>query len=558
MAHKLGLPITIMATAPALEDAQTIELMKMYHSDFDDEIGLSFHTLDSPEITKIAGYQEVALWMYDYETKGKVIKYFIDRFRTVFGFEPTSAASYHFDASSMRILLEECPAIQITVAGCFEEGVRVFHGCNNSWYLFNEGMPWGAWYPSKTNTLRPAKNEEDAFGVVAVPHLTRDMVLAYEGRNDFWASHPPNVQRGMGNKGESCAYDNNLIDQHRYQEKFNSEFSYLNVFVGAQWLIHNHNSEEPPAVSVALYQHQLEYIKSLVVSGEATAERMTEFGKWYKKNVPINHKEIFLAKEILYGSGKHYFWYIDPQMRLLFDLTQGCSLGDIRPYLSEIEVSTGIGTKHGVFGSYPYLVHSQHRTGYLNHFSDGSRSTAILKCGEIEVDMADVAFHCQEVLDDQKGFVTNAVDIHFGNKGVATMITRVTISEQSEIFFERELVALKGADELEITEYFKGCYGTTEYPEDLSTVELSIDNEPENSFIFGYKRRELSKKEAKSLIAKIPPMKTQLELRPEDGHSWEGSIAEGILFNPYYTLKLKRVLKPEKTSKICLCLKIMK
>jgi len=336
MAHNLGLRTSIMATAPSLEDEDTVDLMKMYAKKYNDELGLSFHTLDSPDIEELVGYKEAAIWMYDEADKRKVIKYLVGKFEEVFGFLPTSVASYHLDSSSMRILLEECPTVKITVAGCFEEGVRVYHGCNHSWYLFNEGMPWGAWYPSKSHTLRPAKNEEDAAGVVAVPHLTRDMVLAYEGRNDFWASHPPNVQRGMGNLGENCPYDKNLIDQHRYQERFNDGFSYLNIFVGAQWLIHNHNSEELPEVSVSLYRQQLEYVKELVDKGEAICSTMSEFGDWYKTNVPIDHTEVSLAKEILYGSGKHYFWYMNPQMRVLFDLSQGGSIGDLRPYMAEV------------------------------------------------------------------------------------------------------------------------------------------------------------------------------------------------------------------------------
>ena len=48
MAHGLGIRTTILATAPSLFDEETIKLMKMYHADFGNELGLSFHTLDSP------------------------------------------------------------------------------------------------------------------------------------------------------------------------------------------------------------------------------------------------------------------------------------------------------------------------------------------------------------------------------------------------------------------------------------------------------------------------------------------------------------------------------
>ena len=323
MVHKRGMRTTILATMPSLEDELCVELMRQYHRDFQDELGISLHTLDTPSLVALTGYKEVAFWLYSDDDKRKVFELMLQKFQDAFGMLPASVASYHLDASSMRILLELCPGIQATVAGCFEEGVRVYHGCNHSWYLFNEGMPWGPWYPSKDHTLRPAKDENDAFGVVAVPHLSRDLALAYEGRNDFWASHPPNVQRGMGNNGNDCPYDKNLIDQHRYQERFNAGYSYLNVFVGAAWLIHNHNSEEPPSVSISLYEQQLDYLQSLITQGEAECMTMSEFATWYKQHVPVDHTEVALAKEILYGSGKHFFWYLDPNMRVLFDLNQG-------------------------------------------------------------------------------------------------------------------------------------------------------------------------------------------------------------------------------------------
>jgi hypothetical protein len=132
MVHELGLNATILVTAPALEDAETIELMKHYHEKHGDELGLSFHSLNTPSIIRAAGYEEVAFWIYDESIKRKVIRLLADRFIEVFGFEPQSAASYHFDASSLKILSEECPSIKTVVGGCFEEGVRVYHGCNNS------------------------------------------------------------------------------------------------------------------------------------------------------------------------------------------------------------------------------------------------------------------------------------------------------------------------------------------------------------------------------------------------------------------------------------------
>lgn len=557
--HEMGINTTVLATAPSLYDDETIGLMKSYEKQ-GDEIGLSFHTLDSPEIESLVGYKEAAIWMYNTDDKRKVIRHLVQRFREVFGYLPGSIGSYHLDSSSMKILMEECPGLNITVAGCFEEGVRVYHGCNHSWYLFNEGMPWAAWYPSKSHSLRPAKNEEDAVGVVAVPHLSRDMVLAYEGRNDFWASHPPNVQRGMGNVGEYCPYDKNLIDQHRFQERFNGGYSYLNVFVGAQWLIHNHNSEEDPSVSVSLYRQQLAYIKELIEKGEAECLTMSEFGKWYKQNVPISHNEVSLAKEILYGSGKHYLWYMDSNLRVLFDMFQGGSIGDLRPYISEIPVATGSDSKDGVYGSYPYVIQSQHRTGSLNHFADGSRTTLLLNHDGIDVDLSDIELKIENISEGNKGFSTKTVNIPFGDNVIVKMRSSWDLSQKGKIFLQREIISVEGSDlqEIEVTEYLKACYGITDYPEDMKGISLSIDDMKDYSMQYNYRRQAIKKNAAVKVEASIPQINTSIGLAVDDNHEWEGSIEEGILFNPYFTLRLKSVLKTGEKSRICLYLKIMK
>ena len=560
LVHDLGMKTTIMATMPSLEDRECIAMMRDYHEQWGDELGISFHSLDTESLERLIGYKEAALWLYHNDDKRKVIRYHLDKFREAFSQDPKSVASYHLDASSMRILLEECPGVEAAVAGCFEEGVKVYHGCNHSWHLFNEGMPWAAWYPSRSHTLRPAISEEDSFGVVAVPHLTRDMALAYESRNDFWASHPPNVQRGMGNRGEHCPYDRNLIDQHRYQERLNEGYSYLNIFVGAQWLIHNHNSEESPSVSLSLYRQQLEYLKSLIDSGEAEAKTLVEFAQWYRKNVPVNHREVNLAKEILYGSGKHFFWYLDPHMRVLVDLFQGCSIGDLRPYVGRLETETGLGNNGGTMGSYPYLIQSQYRTGYLNHFSDGTRTTAILKYGDIEVDLAEVAFRCQTVYEGQKGFETNAVRVKFGEIGEAIIEVAYRFDADGEITIERRVLDIEGSagDQLQITEYVKACHGVIDYPADQSSVVLKIDSGRPESMVFGYRRRVLEQEFVRGVLAEVPELRTELALRPADGERWAGSVAEGILFNPYFTLTLSRTVSTQSRSRICLSLRTTK
>ncbi|MGE9293048.1 MAG: hypothetical protein ACQKBW_05500, partial [Puniceicoccales bacterium] len=338
--HEMGIKTTVFVHYKDLFDEAMLKVLMDDAKEYGDEIGLALHDLDGPDMDKRVGNLH-AIWLFNKAKKREVLDKILTRFKAVFGKAPTAVGSYHFDSSSLAILKELCPECETVIGGCFEEGVRVFHGCNHSWYLFNEGMPWGPWFPSKSHSLRPAVSEEDSAGVVAVPHLVRDMSLSYEGRNDFWASHPPNVVRGMGNEASFNPYDLNLIDQYRMQEEFNGRPSYLNTFVGVNWLTWNHNSEYPPEVCWHLYRTMLRYLVELREQGAAQDMYLSEYGRWFRENRQYGEPEVYHAKEMLYGSGKHYFWYLDGEQRMLVDTAQGGSIGDMRSYAGRHAVETG-------------------------------------------------------------------------------------------------------------------------------------------------------------------------------------------------------------------------
>jgi hypothetical protein len=208
LAHRLGLKVTLTIDYDAMQSDELIKEILKDEREYGDELAIWVWSLNDPQLGGSA-----PLWLLSQENKRKVIALVLAKFQDAFGRTPKSFGAYLMDASTLAILKELSPETTTVIAGCFEEGVKVFHGCNHSWYLFSEGMPWGPWYPSKTHSLRPAADESDWSGVVAVPHLSRDLALSYEGRNDFFASHPANVQRGMANVGADHPYDFNLVDQ---------------------------------------------------------------------------------------------------------------------------------------------------------------------------------------------------------------------------------------------------------------------------------------------------------------------------------------------------------
>jgi len=537
LVHRIGLKATIFLHYRDLFDETIVADALRYEREFGDEIGLALHDLSGPGLVEAGHF----IWLHYLDRKREILQIIIEKYRDVFGRGTTSAASYHFDASSLQILKTLAPEIQAVVGGCFEEGVRVFHGCNHSWHLFNEGMPWNPWYPSRSHTLRPAADETDAAGVVAVPHLMRDMSLAYEGRNDFWASHPPNIIRGMGNDASFCPYDLNLIDQFRMQEEWNDGYSYYNTFVGSSWLTWNHNSEYPPEVAWELYTKFLNYLAELKRQGKVHDMTLTEYGCWHRKHRSIGRAEVYWAKEMLYGSGKHYFWMADPNRRILIDSTQGGSIGDLRPYVGRVPVTTGPDTSHRQIGSYPFLIQSQHRTGSAHHYADGARTTLLIGNGEETIDACTLRAKVDRVTNtgSEAGVVLTPVSFRFANGLEGELITSYTFLPNGNTKIERIISKLSNPDaELTLTEYFKGAPGTTEYPEDMHGIRLSMDGAAPQEVEFNYSGETFESHGSSRVSAFVPQTRTCIELVSENGPAKLGSLCIGPLFSPYFTLSL--------------------
>lgn len=325
-----------------------------------------------------------------------------------------------------------------------------------------KACPGGPWYPAQNNTLRPATDEDEWSGMVAVPHLCRDLALSYEGRNDFFATHPANVQRAMANEGSSAPYVFNLVDLYRYQERFNHGFSYINVFVGPNWLSGSPNIQDTDAETQKLYYDYLSYFVKLRQEGALQDMTMSEFALWYKRNVPVGAAQIYDAKEILYGGGKEYFWSISPQMRLTLDLCQGGSIGDLRPFVSQIPRCTGADTSVGVMGSNPYLIHSQYRTGNAHHYSDGSRTTLLVGCGNETLDLANTPLRLEKIQrrDDAIFLQLSSARLSFSNGISAEIQTSYEISGANLRIHRTLHTVSDAAQRLRLTEYVKGCWAS--------------------------------------------------------------------------------------------------
>lgn len=552
-AHKYGLKTTIQMTYASLFNEEAIALAKEHHERYGDEISLTLLGLPCEEFREKYKTKDFCIWMFSMEDKISIVDDVFGKFKDIFGFYPESTGSYYMDAELVNYIKATYPSVKCAVATCWEEGPKAYHTCNNSWYTLLDGGPWAPWIPSKQNVHAPAVNQEEDSGIVAIPHLSRDLIATYDGNGSNFGTHPQNVLRGMSYDTKTWEYPYlfNLIDQYRSLEKYNNGYAYNMVFVGPAWLNKMGRWEAPYELLTKSYDDCMKYYGELKEQGQLDDMTMAEFADYYRQKRTYTEPECALWRDILYGSDKQLFWYCDPYMRACINMDQGGALVDLRPYVSKLKWEVGIGTPHVQDASYPFLIQEKYRAGYFTHYAgEGTMRSAKLTYQGEEVDLCLCRTHAkfsEELIENglKKRILTlKPVEIEFHDLTVQLQ-TKVIFTEGSgDIEMERTVLSMSDPDaEVTLNEYMVGCYGTTEYPEDMTDITLTCTGKTEEKTIqYAYKCREEEMEAAIKVEAVIPPVETRVSMRMSDPDA-TGYIKEGYAFSPMFTIGYKTILK---------------
>ena len=550
-AHKYGIKTTIQITYASLFSKEAIDLAKEYNEKYGDEIGLTLLGLPCPEFKAKYKTEDFCLWMFSNETKKEIIDDVFGKFYEAFGFYPESTSCYFLDAFSINYIKEKYPSVKCAVATCWEEGPKAYHTCNNSWYTFMDGGPWNPWIPSKINSHCPAFDKDDDSGIVAIPHLSRDLLACFDGNGSNFGTHPQNVLRGMiyyDDKGHiEYPYLYNLIDQYHHLGKYNNGFSYNMMYVGPGWLNQKGRWECPYELLAQSYDDGMKYYGELKRRGELLDLTMSEFADYYRKVHPnYLDSENALWKDILYGSNKEYFWYIDPFMRTCLDFNQGGAMIDLRNLAARTKENLGIGTDNVYDASYPYLIQANYRAGYFTHYAGAGtvKSCKVTYHDETtDLCLTRTLAKFEKLANGDVRVTTNPVELVLDNTKILVQSIFTFVRGEGEVIVERKL--LNDVKDVLFTEYFTGASSTTEYQGDLRDVTLGVDEEV---ISYEYKGRKVSKK-GKLAFVNIPSVTSRVELSG-DVSSLEAE--EGIAFAPVFHLRATNV------GGIKTCLKLKK
>ena len=129
------------------------------------------------------------------------------------------------------------------------------------------------------------------------------------------------------------------------------------------------------------------------------------------------------------------------------------------------------------------------------------------------------------------------VDIEFADLTVKLQTVMTFIEGTGTIKIERRVLEMSDPTaEVTINEYMVGCYGTTEYTEDMSSLTLAIEKDGEKETLaYEYKCREVSMAAAEKVSCTLPPIDTVVSMNCE-GREKEGYFKEGYAFSPMFTI----------------------
>ena len=225
-------------------------------------------------------------------------------------------------------------------------------------------------------------------------------------------------------------------------------------------------------------------------------------------------------------------------------MDQGGAIVDLRPYAAKLEWPVGIGTKHVQDASYPFLIQEKYRAGYFTHYAgEGTvRSAKLCHNGE-EVDLClcrTKAHFSQE--GNTRILTLDPVEIEFADLTVKLQTIEYFEEGSSAIKIERKVLEMSDPSaEIELNEYMVACYGTTEYPEDMTGITLKCEGQDEKTINYEYRCREAEAFGAEAVSAVIPAIETKVSLAADK--EAEGYIKEGYAFSPMFTLGYKTTLK---------------
>ncbi len=317
--NKFGLSATWLIRFDALEDKKIIEAMKDRLSD---EKGLFLEVTPAWTTQANVEYHQSGSWHaagsafltgYERDEREKLIDTAFIKFKSIFGYFPSSAGAWWIDGYSLGYMQKKYGLSAALIV--------------SDQYSTDNYQIWGQYfstpyYPSKKNALHPAQSLENKLDVVIMQWAPRDPVNSY-GNGVMESTFSVQANDYIDYHNLDTKYFSTLIDVY-IKQKFN-KFSQLVVGLENSYKWSKYSDE---------YQKQIKVLSKKRNSGELAIISLKDFAGWYKSSFPkLSPEQLIIADDPL-GGVKKSIWYMNPYYRAgWFYNLDGSVLRDIRQYI---------------------------------------------------------------------------------------------------------------------------------------------------------------------------------------------------------------------------------
>jgi hypothetical protein len=178
-----------------------------------------------------------------------------------------------------------------------------------------------------------------------------------------------------------------------------------------------------------------------------------------------------------------------------------------------------------------------------------------VRYGREEVDLSACRTHAS--LDTRNGervLTLEPVTIELNGLTIQVQTIYRFPADSGEIWISRRIVGSSDpAARITVDEYITSCYGTTEYPEDLSGVKLSVQG-PDGTIQtmdYAYQCREYSRENAAKVSGLVPQVNSLMSMTP-GSEAVTGYVREGYAFAPNLTLGMCKTIGLNEELLTCL------
>lgn len=254
---------------------------------------------------------KVLLSGYFPSERKRMIDTIFSKFKNIFGYYPSSIGAWYIDTLSLNYMRDKYKIE--TVLNVSDQYQTDTYGI---W-----GTPWGTpYYPSRLNSLLPARSIADKLNAVKIQWAQRDPVRGY-GLTVSDSTYSIQANDYMSHHNLSTSYFKKLIDEYLFSDNILTQIT-VGLEVGQEM-----------STFFDEYKRQIDYLLQLENKNKLKFVTMSDFASIYKLIFPQFSSDMFIKGTAVDNQKEEAFWYSTSFYRIgIFKREDLLSVRDLRIY----------------------------------------------------------------------------------------------------------------------------------------------------------------------------------------------------------------------------------